>query len=135
MLTIKASLKPSKVHGIGLFADEKIIKGSVTWLYDPRFDISFDPQEVEQMPFEQQKLIKRYAYLSTISGKYIFSIDDSRFTNHSKDSYNIDVVIIPGEPEPRGVARRDIEEGEELLDNYRLFDALDQNSEEKYLET
>ena len=128
-------MKPSTIQGIGLFANEKILKGTTTWLYDPRFDISFDPKDVEQMLPEQQELIKRCSYLSMISGKYIFSIDDSRFTNHSKKTYNIDPVIFPGESEPRGVARRDIEVGEELLDNYCLFDATDQKSGEKYLET
>lgn len=30
MLTVKASARPSKIAGIGLFADEKIPKGTVT---------------------------------------------------------------------------------------------------------
>lgn len=135
MLTIKTVLKPSKIQGIGLFADEKIPKGKVTWLYDPRFDISFDPVEVEKMSLEQQEFIKHYAYLSMSSGKYVFSIDDSRFTNHSKNDYNINTVVILGEPEPRGVAGRDIEIGEELLCNYCDFDVADSVSDKKYLET
>ncbi|TSC62723.1 MAG: nuclear protein SET [Parcubacteria group bacterium Gr01-1014_48] len=135
MLTIKASAKPSKIEGIGLFADEKILKGTVTWKFNPRFDILFDPEEVKQMPSELHEFIIRCAYLSTTTGKYVFSIDDSRFTNHSSVKNNINVVSFPGEPETLGVANRDIEKGEEILVNYRAFDAHDENSKEEYLNT
>ena len=133
MLTVKASAKPSKIDGIGLFADEKIPKGTITWRFNPRFDILFDPEEVKQMPPEHRELIDRYAYLSTTTGKYVYSIDDSRFTNHSSIKNNIDVVPSPDEPETLGVANRDIEKGEEILVNYRAFDAHDKASSEKYL--
>ena len=132
MLTVKASAKPRKINGIGLFADEEITKGTTTWKFNPRFDIVFDPEEVNQMPPKHRELIGRYASLSKITGKYIYSIDDSRFTNHSIHN-NIDAVASPGEPELLGVANRDIGKGEEMLVNYRSFDAADAGSKEEYL--
>lgn len=45
MLNVKASVKPSPINGLGLFADEDIKKGTITWKYNPRFDISFDPKK------------------------------------------------------------------------------------------
>ena len=132
-LTAKASAKPSKIEVTGLFADEKIPKGTVTWRFNPSFDILFDPEEIKQMPPEHRELIDRYAYLSTTTGKFVYSIDDSRFTNHSSVKNTIDVVPSPGEPETLGVANRDIEKGEEMLVNYRAFDAHDENSKEEYL--
>lgn len=135
MLTIKAGAKPSKIQGIGLFADEKIKKGTITWKFNPRFDILFDPKKVERMPTEQRELIDHYAYLSAKLNKYVFSLDDSRFTNHSSKKNNIDSVLFPGEIESCGVANRDIEKGEELLANYCLFDSHDGESEDKYLES
>ncbi len=133
MLTVKASAKPSAIQGIGLFADEHISKGTTMWKFNPRFDIVFDPEEVKLMPPEHRELIERYAYLSTEMGKYIFPIDDSRYTNHSSLKNNMDSVLFPGEVETRGVANRDIEKGEEILVNYRTFDAHDETSEEAYL--
>jgi len=133
MLTVKASAKPSKIEGIGLFADERIPKGTVMWRFNSRFDILFDPEEVRQMPPEHRELIDRYAYLSTTTGKYVYSIDDSRFMNHSSVKNNIDIVPAPGEPETLGVANCDIEKGEEMLENYRAFDVHDENSSEEYL--
>jgi len=133
VLTAKASVKPSKIQGIGLFADEKILQGTITWKFNPRFDILFDPEEVKKMPKEQQGLINKYAYLSITSGKYVYSIDDSRFINHSSVNNNIDIADMPGEPETVAVANRDIEKGEEMLINYREFDVNDKNSQEDYL--
>jgi len=133
MLTVKASAKPSSINGIGLFADEKILKGTIMWKYDPRFDISYSPEEVKNFPTMQQEQINRYAYLSKTSGKYIYSMDDSRFTNHSSQNPNEDVVQFTDQPETCGVANRDIDIGEEILVNYRLFDAHDEASEEAYL--
>ena len=67
------------------------------------------------------------------TGKYVYSIDDSRFTNHSSLKNNIDVVAMPGESETLGVANRDIEIGEEILVNYRHFDIDDENGTDDYL--
>lgn len=133
MLTIKASARPSKINGIGLFADEPIFKGTITWKFDPQFDVVFDPKDVKNFTPEQQVLIKRHGYLSTTSNKYIFPLDDSRFTNHSSTNFNIDSVYFPGEPEFCGVASRDIAVDEELLANYRAFDANDKVGEDQYL--
>lgn len=62
-----------------------------------------------------------------------FQLDDSRFTNHSQTNNNITATELSDEIEFCGVANRDIEPGEELITNYRLFDAHDMNSGEDYL--
>ncbi|MEK7113453.1 MAG: SET domain-containing protein [Patescibacteria group bacterium] len=134
MLTVKTKLKESGVEGMGLFADEDISKGTVTWRFDKDIDIVFDPEDVEKMPKEKQNLIKKYAFLSIYSGKYIYSIDDSRFINHSAKNFN----VINRTKEMKGdelieVASRDIKKGEEILVNYRDFDAHDKTSNEEYL--
>ena len=133
MLTIRASVKPSKIEGLGLFADEKIPKGTVVWKYDKRFDIAFDPDEVERFPDIQKNLINRYAYLSIESNKYIYCTDDGRFMNHSSIKYNIEDRPSPNEEEASCVANRDIDVGEEILINYRTFDKADVESADAYL--
>jgi SET domain-containing protein len=133
MLMIKASAKPSGVEGLGLFADEKIPKGTVMWKYDPRFDISFTEDEVARMNPMQQALVHTYSYRSARLNAYIYSIDDTRFTNHSSVNANEEVVLFPGDVETSGVAKRDIEAGEEILIDYRTFDIEDAVSNEEYL--
>jgi|SRR3989344_1381297 len=134
MLTVKCIVRPSKIHGLGLFAAEKISKGVIIWKFNPRFDIYFDQKEVEKMPQTQKEFIKMYAPL-TVSGKYVFSIDDSRFMNHSSVNNNMDVMDAEGEPEKIAIANREIEKGEELLTNYREFDEVDKHDETGYLNT
>ena len=133
MLMVKASAKQSPIEGLGLFANEDIPKGTVIWKYNPRFDISFTPEEVESMSAAEKKLIDTYAFLSPQQGKYIYSIDDSRFTNHSSIHANESVLPSPGDVESSTVANRDIKAGEEILSNYRLFDTYEATSDEEYL--
>ena len=134
MLTIKTLVKESEIEGLGLFATEKIPKGTTVWRFDPRFDLYFEPAEVEIMGTLQKDLIDRYAYLSTTVGKYVYCADDARFMNHSARNNNVDIVPFPGEPETRAVASRDIEIGEEILVNYREIDTHDEASSEEYLD-
>lgn len=135
MLLVSASAKQSSIDGLGLFADEKIPKGTIVWRFNSRFDILFTIEEVEQLPSLQNELVKEYAYLSKVLGKYVYSIDDSRFTNHSIEKGNLDVVMFPNEIETCGVANRDIDIGEEILINYREFDVNDEKSDEEYLKS
>lgn len=132
MLTILASSRPSPIHGVGLFADEFIPKGTITWRFDSDWDIIFTKDEVEKMPENQKCLIKFFAYFSDKRQAYIYSIDDSRFLNHSAHP-NHDVLPIPNEVELCNVANRDIQIGEELTVDYRVFDDVDAQSNETYL--
>ncbi len=133
MLTVKTKIKESEVNGIGLFADQFIPKGTVTWRFDSKFDIYFDPVDVEKMIEAQRELVIHFAYLSKKSGKYVYSIDDTRFTNHSSDPNIDNTQVLEGDVEVCGVANKDIKIGEELTVNYRLIDSTDENSKEEYL--
>ena len=39
-MTVKTIIKESDIHGIGLFADEFIPKGTKIWEFTPNFDIN-----------------------------------------------------------------------------------------------
>ena len=132
MLTVKTKVKSSKIHELGLFADQIIPKGTTTWKFDPKFDIAFNSNEVEKMPEIQQGLIDKYSFLSKVSGRYIYSIDNTRFVNHSVKN-NIDFITNSNEPEFYSIANKDIQIGEELLINYKHLDAYDEKSNENYL--
>lgn len=133
MLTVKTKIQESGIDGIGLFANQFIPKGTITWRFDPKFDIYFDPMEVEKMTEPQRELILHFAYLSKKSGKYIYSIDDTRFTNHSSNPNIDNTKVLEGDIEVCGIAKKDIQIGEELTVDYRLIDSVDENSQEEYL--
>lgn len=110
-------LKNSPLHGIGLFADQFIQTGTVTWEYNPKFDTSFSEEDIKEMSEPARKQFLHYAYLDHEQKKYILCFDDQRFINHSSDNSNI--ASTPN----KDVAARDIQKGEELICNYQHFES------------
>jgi SET domain-containing protein len=116
MLLVKTQIQPSKVHGIGLFADQFIPKGTVTWQYHPDFDSSYSESDVLRMPNPAREIFFKYAYYDKELGLYILCSDDQRFINHEPDFPNI--ISTPRQD----VTARDIMPGEELLCDYNCYD-------------
>ena len=50
MLLIKTKIQESRIHGIGLFADEFIPKGTEIWKFTPGFDMKFTREEILKFP-------------------------------------------------------------------------------------
>lgn len=117
MLTIKTQLKASALHGIGLFAAQRIPAGTVVWRFDPDFDLHFPEAAYAAAPAVQKHHIDYYGFLSKATREHIYSVDDSRFMNHS-DAPNMVVTYGAGDGEPTMVARRDIAQGEEITVSY-----------------
>jgi hypothetical protein len=134
MLVVKTSIGKSDIHGIGLFADQFIPKGTVVWEFDKQFDIFFTSTEVEYMSDLQKELIKHFAYFSPQSSKYVYSIDNTRFINHSINPNIADeITYVSSNEEFPCIAIRDINIGEEITVDYRSIDFVDKYSNEKYL--
>jgi len=117
MLTIKTALKASRLHGIGLFAAERIPANTVIWRFDPAFDLHFPKAAYASAPAVQKHHIDYYGFLSKATREHIYSLDDSRFMNHA-DAPSTIVTYGAGSGEPTMVARRDIAPGDEITVNY-----------------
>lgn len=116
MLLVKTKLKQSEIHGLGVFADEFIPKGTKTWEFNSRFDLSFSKEEVESLPEHAKLEVKIHAYVDKETGTYRLCSDNAKFMNHSSEpnvlsENNYDVAL------------RDILPGEELTCDYSAFDA------------
>jgi SET domain-containing protein len=124
MILVKSKTGQSKIHGIGLFADEKIAKGSKVWEYTPGFDFSLTKEQVEKLSIAAKEQFLNYAYLSKDTGKYVLCSDDARFFNHHKKP-NV-TCKVPKKPrfeeDLECFATQDIMEGEELTCDYSEFD-------------
>ena len=122
MLLVKTRIEPSLIHGIGLFADEAIAKGTIIWRCAPGLDLVFDESIRAALPVVARQDFMKYAYLDRDTGKYVLCFDDARFLNHS-DEPN----IVDGHDNKDGwgidIAAREIAAGEELTCNYKDFDA------------
>jgi SET domain-containing protein len=115
MLLIRTLLKPSDIHGLGVFAAEFIPKGTRVWEYREGFDHRVSEEFVEALPEPAQSTLRHYSALW--GGGYVVSADDARFLNHS-ESPNLQTFADPD----CDVALRDIQIDEELLEDYREFD-------------
>lgn len=122
MLLVKTKIGPSKINGIGLFADQFIPQGTVTWKAIPEFDRRFQAKDLENLSEPAKIIFFRHAFLSKRSGLYVLCFDDSRFFNHSFEPNIGDEDSMESE-EGIDMALRDIYTGEELTCDYRAFDA------------
>jgi uncharacterized protein len=121
MICIKSKVLPSKIEGLGLFADEFISKGTIIWRFTAGFDLRFTKEQVENFPKEVQDYLKKYMWLSKKSGKYCFSSDNGKYFNHSKKPNSLSAYY-DDEEEVITKAIKDIQEGEEITDDYGTFE-------------
>jgi len=125
MLLVKTKIGTSPIHGIGIFADELITKGTRIWEYREGVDSRFDQKFLETLPDPAHKQMLNYAYKNPLTGLYVLCGDDARFFNHSEnpntDDLGFDEALVQGEGIT--VANRDIQPGEEIVSNYRSFDS------------
>jgi hypothetical protein len=115
MLLVKTDLKPSPIHGLGVFAAEFIPAGTKVWEYIEGFDHRLSQEFINNLPKISQEIILHYS--AFWGGGYVVSADDARFLNHS----DLPNLLTSEEPDI-DIAIKDIQIGEELLENYREFD-------------
>jgi uncharacterized protein len=120
MLLVKTYLDRSAIHGIGLFAGERIAKGTVIWRRSAVIDLLLGEEEIAALHPAAREQIEKYTYLDHMLRKFVLCGDDARFFNHSEAPNCHDY---PDEDGGTTVAARDIELGEELTSDYALFDA------------
>ncbi len=121
MLMVKTKLGISNLHGIGLFSDEFIPKGTMTWRFAPGFDIIIEPDELLRLSEIARKQFWNYCYVDKYNGHYVLCFDDARFINHSENP-NVIQSKYGDEVEGVEIAARDIHPGEEMTVNYFDFD-------------
>ncbi len=120
MLLVKTRIALSRIHGIGLFAEEFIPKGTVTWRFLDGFDLRLPESILGILSGPSREQVLKYTYVDPVSGLYELCADDARFFNHSDEPNTASVELPPGEE--ADVATRDISQGEELTCDYRTFD-------------
>lgn len=108
----------SPLHGLGVFADEFIPKGTTIWKFDPIIDRPITELEFSTLPKNIQDHVAHYSYKS--DGKYIYCGDDGRYFNHSDKPNTLGVESEDGYG--MTVAARDIQPGEEMTSDYNEFD-------------
>ena len=121
MLFVKTKALPSRINGIGLFADEFIPKGAIIWKFTPGFDLKFTKGQIKKFPKQVQEYLEIYCWRSKKSHKYCFSSDNGKYFNHSKNPNSLSAYY-KNEEEVVTKAIQDIQKGEEITDNYSTFE-------------
>jgi SET domain-containing protein len=116
MLLIRTYLDKSPIQGIGVYAKDRIAKGTMVWKLDDRFDRLIDVDVWEAQSGPVKDYLDRYSYPRRSDPRFIvFEADDARYMNHA-DAPNCD--FSKGDV---AHALSDIEPGEELTCDYNVF--------------
>ena len=116
MLSVNTYLDRSPLHGIGLFASQKIIAGSMVWEFNPAVDLVYSLNQWDAL--KASIAAPSFMNLARLSykeaGEIYICMDNAQFMNHSETHTN----GVHGASKNRMHALRDINKGEELLCNY-----------------
>jgi SET domain-containing protein len=121
-----AEVKPSKIHGLGLFAKKKIPKGTVWWYARPQDVLIITREQFLKLDSSNKasnmknfiETLLIYSYYERDLDALIFCLDNSRFVNHSIDANS-------GASEDENgfcaMALKDISPGEEITEDYSKY--------------
>ena len=112
-MLVSTYLAPSTHHGIGIFAQEFIPRGTVVWEFSPGFDQIFTPETLAHLTPRQRDTILFYCYISQEMGGVVLCCDHARHFNFAADP-NCGGGNNPDTVATTTVALRDILPGEEL---------------------
>jgi len=116
MLLIPTIIQPSKVGGLGLFAQGYAPKGSRIWQNGEDTELILTKVEFEFRSEYMKEFIRHYGYYDNMENKWKLPLDNSRFMNHSeKPNLGQDI-------EGNNYALEDIFPGDELTCDYREFE-------------
>lgn len=118
MLLVRTTIGESPIQGIGVFAAERIKKGTPIWEFTKDFDLEIPGESIQKLGSLMKETMLKYAYRMPKTNTYILPADDARFMNHSDHP----VVLISQDDGP-DTAARDIAPREELTADYSTFDA------------
>jgi SET domain-containing protein len=124
MMMVETEIKPSAIHGLGVFLTEPVKKGGLIWRFDSRIDRIYAPEEIASLPEHVQRYLLTYSTWHAGVGVYVLCGDNGRYFNHSDRPSTVSDAISFGEDR----AVRDLAAGEELTSDYAtICDDVRQN--------
>jgi len=115
MLQVKTYIDKSSIHGIGLFAEEFIPKGTIVWIMSD-LDMILEQEEFDKLPIIAQDYIRKHGDWDIQMQKITMSFDNDKFINHS------DKPNLRYNKNQTTESNKDILKGEEITINYFEFD-------------
>lgn len=124
MMLVDTELRPSGIHGTGVFLLQPVRKGDLVWQFDSRIDRVYSPDEAATLPEHLQRFLSTYSTWHEQVGLWVLCGDNGRHFNHSDNPNTISDGIAFG----RDIAAVDLPAGTELTSDYRtICDNVRQN--------
>jgi uncharacterized protein len=114
MMMVETELRPSPIHGLGVFLTQPVRRGELIWRFDPRIDRVYVEEEIAALPEHLQRYLRTYSTWHETTGLYVLCGDNGRYFNHSNSPSTTSNAISFGEDR----AARDLEAGDELTSDY-----------------
>lgn len=114
MIHISYKILSSKTHGIGLFVNQDLKAGDLVYTPSPLLDVDITQEEFEGLTPNEQREVKYYGYWNKKTNKWHVAFDAIRILNHGTS----DVANVTQDDNMVMTAKRDIQSGEELLQDY-----------------
>jgi SET domain-containing protein len=117
MMLVETELRPSPIHGIGVFLLQPISKGDLIWRFDARIDRVYTEAEIATVPEHMQRFLRTYSTWHQATELWVFCGDNGRHFNHSDQPTTVSNAIAFGEDR----AAADLPAGTELTSDYRTI--------------
>ena len=117
MMMVETELRPSPIHGLGVFLLEPVRRGSLIWRFDTRIDRVYATEEIQSLPPHVQTFLRVYSPWHEETGLFVLCGDNGRFFNHANQPTTVSNAISFGEDR----AARDLDVGEELTSDYKTI--------------
>ena len=117
MMMVETELRPSTIHGLGVFLTHPVRKGELIWRFDSRIDLVYTEEEIATFPLHAQRYLRTYTTWHEATRVYVLCGDNGRYFNHSDTPSTVSDAISFGDDR----AARDLAAGEELTSDYRTI--------------
>lgn len=114
MMMIETELKPSSIHGTGVFLLEPVSKGQLLWRFDSRVDRVYSEEELASLPELTERFLRVYSTWSEAAQLWVLCGDNGRHFNHSDTPNTSSAGIAFGDD----IAAHDLPAGTELTSDY-----------------
>ena len=117
MMMVETELRPSPIHGTGVFLLEPVKRGEVVWRFDSRIDRVYADYELHGMPERLRHFLSVYSTYHEGSGLWVLCGDNGRHFNHSDEPNTTSMGIGFGDD----IAADELPVGAELTTDYRTI--------------
>ncbi len=114
MMMVDTDLRPSSIHGIGVFLLEPVQNGQLIWRFDSRIDRVYCEDDIASLPERTARFLRTYSTWNEAFGLWVLCGDNGRHFNHSPNPNTTSLGIAFGED----VASADLAAGTELTSDY-----------------